>query len=97
MLLGWIFFRAASFSDAIGFIGGVFGGASVATTVTPLIVALIVIGMALHALPPRAIQHVAMRVRTMPAVLVGLGVGVLVLIIDSMRPEGVAPFIYYQF
>ena len=98
VLLGWIFFRAASFSDAVGFIGGIFGGtAVVATTVTPLVVALIVIGMALHALPPRAIQHVAMRVRTMPAVLVGLGVGVLVLIIDSMRPEGVAPFIYYQF
>jgi alginate O-acetyltransferase complex protein AlgI len=98
VLLGWIFFRSASFGDAIAFIGGVFGGTSgTAITVTPLIVGLIVVGMALHALPPRAIQHVAMRVRTMNALLVGIGVGLLVLIIDSMRPEGVAPFIYYQF
>jgi CHASE1-domain containing sensor protein len=53
--------------------------------------------MALHALPPTAIQRVAVRVRAMPAGLVGLGVGVAILIVDAMRPEGVAPFIYYQF
>jgi D-alanyl-lipoteichoic acid acyltransferase DltB (MBOAT superfamily) len=94
--LGWIFFRSASFGDALAFLGGI-GAGGASTMLTPLIVALIVIGMALHALPPRAIQHVAIRVRTMPAALVGLGVGLLILIIDAMRPEGVAPFIYYQF
>jgi alginate O-acetyltransferase complex protein AlgI len=30
-------------------------------------------------------------------VLVGLGVGLFILVVDAMRPEGVAPFIYYQF
>jgi alginate O-acetyltransferase complex protein AlgI len=40
---------------------------------------------------------VAMRVRALPAPVVGLGVGVLILLIDAMRFEGVAPFIYYQF
>jgi hypothetical protein len=53
--------------------------------------------MALHFLPPRAIQDVAVRVRTLPAALVGLATGLLILLIDAMRPEGVAPFIYYQF
>ena len=38
-----------------------------------------------------------MRVRAMPAPVVGLAVGLLILIVDAMRPEGVAPFIYYQF
>ena len=96
VLLGWIFFRATSFGDALAFLGGL-GGGGESALLTPLMLGLIIVGMALHALPPRAIQHVAIRVRAMPAVLVGLGVGVLILIIDAMRPEGVAPFIYYQF
>ena len=97
VLLGWIFFRSASFSDAVAFLGGIGAGGGASTALTPLALALIVVGMALHALPPRAIQDVAVRVRTMPAALVGVGVGVLMLIIDALRPEGVAPFIYYQF
>jgi hypothetical protein len=38
-----------------------------------------------------------MKVRTMPAALVGVLTGLAILIVDAMRPEGVAPFIYYQF
>ena len=96
VLLGWIFFRSHTFADAMAFLGGL-GGSAESALLTPLMLGLIVFGMALHALPPRAIQNVAVRVRAMPAVLVGLGIGALILIIDSMRPEGVAPFIYYQF
>ena len=48
-------------------------------------------------MPRFSIQQVAMRLRALPAPAVGLGVGLLMLIVDSMRPEGVAPFIYYQF
>jgi alginate O-acetyltransferase complex protein AlgI len=94
--LGWIFFRSATFADAIAFIGGI-GAGGATTLLTPLALGLIVIGMALHALPPDGIQRVGVRVRRMPAVLVGLGVGAAILIVDAMRPEGVAPFIYYQF
>ncbi len=94
--LGWIFFRSTSFADALAFLGGIGGGGTI-SLLTPLTVALIVVGMALHALPPRAIQNVGARVRTFPAVLVGLATGAAILAIDAMRPEGVAPFIYYQF
>src|ERR1700750_935445 len=42
VLLGWIFFRAASFEDALAFLGGVAGGAgSGALLLTPLLLALI--------------------------------------------------------
>ena len=44
-----------------------------------------------------SIQQVGMRVRALPAPLVGVGAGLLILVVDAMRPEGVAPFIYYQF
>jgi hypothetical protein len=97
VLLGWIFFRAASFPDALAYLGGIFGGAGAALALTPLLLALILIGMSFHYFPPHTIQPTAMRVRALPALPVGLAIGALILIVDAMRPEGVAPFIYYQF
>ena len=41
-------------------------------------------------------QHAAMSCGRCPA-LVGIGAGLLILVVDAMRPEGVAPFIDYQF
>jgi hypothetical protein len=38
-----------------------------------------------------------MALRVLPAPALGLLAGVTILIIDAMRFEGVAPFIYYQF
>jgi D-alanyl-lipoteichoic acid acyltransferase DltB (MBOAT superfamily) len=96
VLLGWIFFRAASFDDALAFLAGLAGGGGSAL-LTPLLLGLILLGLSFHFAPPHSIQHVAMRVRAMPAFAVGLGAGLLILIVDAMRPEGVAPFIYYQF
>jgi D-alanyl-lipoteichoic acid acyltransferase DltB (MBOAT superfamily) len=97
VLLGWIFFRASSFDDALSFLGGLSGGRGASMMLTPLLLGLILLGMMLHFMPRYTIQHAAMRMRTMPAVAVGLGAGLLILIVDAMRPEGVAPFIYYQF
>ncbi|MEQ9661649.1 MAG: MBOAT family protein [Parasphingopyxis sp.] len=93
----WIFFRSATFDDASTYLAGIAALDFAGTMLTPVGLALIVIGMALHALPPQAIQHNAMRLRRISAVWVGLGTGVLILIIDAMRAEGVEPFIYYQF
>jgi alginate O-acetyltransferase complex protein AlgI len=96
VLLGWIFFRAATFDDALAFLGGIFGGGTSAM-LTPMLLFLILLGMTFHFMPRYSIQHVAMRVRALPAPAVGLAAGLLILIVDAMRPEGVAPFIYYQF
>ncbi|HYI49398.1 MAG TPA: MBOAT family protein [Allosphingosinicella sp.] len=97
VLLGWIFFRATSFESALAFISGIFTAGGPAALLTPALLAMILVGMSFHYAPPYTIQRVAMRVRALPAIWVGLGVGVLILIVDAMRPEGVAPFIYYQF
>jgi len=96
VLLGWIFFRSASFEDSLAFLGGL-GGGGASTLATPLLLALILVGMGFHFMPRLSVQRVAMRVRALPAPLVGLGAGLLILIVDAMRPDGVAPFIYYQF
>jgi len=97
VLLGWIFFRAASFPDALAYLAGIFGGGGGAMALTPLLLVLILLGMSFHYFPPHSIQHVAMRIRALPALPVGLAAGIFILIVDAMRPEGVAPFIYYQF
>ena len=95
--LSWIFFRSASFGDAMDFLSGIAAGSWTSTMLTPLGLGLIVLGMSLHYFPAHGTQRLAMRVRTMPAALVGLATGLAILIVDAMRPEGVAPFIYYQF
>ena len=97
VLLGWIFFRAASFPDALAYLGGIFGDGGGAMALTPLLLALILLGMSFHYFPPYTMQRTAMKLRTINPVLVGLGVGLFILVVDAMRPEGVAPFIYYQF
>jgi hypothetical protein len=46
---------------------------------------------------PNMMQQAAIQIRSQKALWVGLASGLAILIIDAMRPEGVAPFIYYQF
>jgi alginate O-acetyltransferase complex protein AlgI len=97
VVVGWIFFRAESFDAAIAYLGGI-GGSDVASDVlTPLACALILFGMAIHFTPPQLGQRLALKLRELPAPAFGLLAGVVVLIVDTMRFEGVAPFIYYQF
>jgi alginate O-acetyltransferase complex protein AlgI len=98
VVIGWIFFRAETFAQASGFLGGLIGGTAATTlTVTPLAVALILLGLAMNATPPDLGQRIAVRLRAWPAPALGLAAGIVILIIDAMRFEGVAPFIYYQF
>jgi D-alanyl-lipoteichoic acid acyltransferase DltB (MBOAT superfamily) len=94
--LSWIFFRAASFGDAIAFLAGLFAGGGT-NMLTPMLLGLILLGMSLHFAPRFSLQRIAMRIRALPAPTVGFAAGLAILLIDSMRPEGVAPFIYYQF
>jgi alginate O-acetyltransferase complex protein AlgI len=96
VLLGWIFFRAASFTDALAFLGGLGSGGG-AAMLTPLLLGLILIGMSFHFLPRPTLQQVALRMRDLSAPALGAAIGVFILVVDAMRPEGVAPFIYYQF
>jgi len=95
--LGWIFFRSASFGDAIAYLGGIFAPQGDAVTVTPLVLALIVLGLAIHALPWDAMTRFAERIRNLPAPALAMGLALVMLVIDAMRYEGVAPFIYFRF
>lgn len=95
--LAWIFFRASDFAVSTAFVAGIFSFTGAALTATPLVLALIVLGLSLHFFPRDGVQRVAVVLRDMRAWQVaGLGV-VALLMLEIVRPDGVAPFIYYQF
>ena len=94
--LGWILFRAESFDLAMQMLEGLTRMAPI-MALTPFLLALIVGGIAMHWLPPRAVEGLAVRVKEAPAITMGVLIGILILLVEAMRPEGVAPFIYFQF
>ncbi len=94
--LGWILFRAESFDRAMQMLEGLTRMAPV-MVLTPFLLALIIGGIAMHWLPPRAVEGLAVRVKEAPAITMGVLVGIMILLVEAMRPEGVAPFIYFQF
>ena len=92
--LGWIFFRAESFDAAIAYLGGIASGTWTNGMTTPLLAGLMLLGMAFHFTPPAMAQGIALRLRRLPAPLLGLLIAAAILLIDAMRYEGIAPFIY---
>ena len=98
VVLGWIFFRAASFGDALAYLGGIVVPASGgATTVTPLILVLILFGLGIHALPRDPLRAPARLLQALPMPLAATALAALMLVVDAMRYEGIAPFIYFRF
>lgn len=97
VVLGWIFFRAESFETAILYLGGLWSGGAASAVATPLMAALILFGLSIHFTPPLLARSIALRLRRLPAPALGAATGATILLIDAMRFEGVAPFIYYQF
>jgi D-alanyl-lipoteichoic acid acyltransferase DltB (MBOAT superfamily) len=102
VVLAWVFFRAPSFGDAMAVLGGLVGGASVpAEPIDPgtlwVCVAIIVASVASQFVPPRVPARASeLFGRTAPLIQIAVLAAGIVLI-DALGPEGVAPFIYFQF
>ena len=93
----WIFFRADSFGTAWDYLKG-FGDWTMANEyVTPFIVGLIAIGMLFQFTPRDLGRELALSLRSLPSLALGLFLGFGILVIWAVAPEGVAPFIYFQF
>ena len=94
--LGWVLFRSDSVATA-GTILGRLGDWGPAPSVTPAVVILVAGSLAVQYLP--ADSRLRMRIafsRLRPAAMAAI-LGGLLLVIDALGPEGVAPFIYFQF
>lgn len=94
--LGWILFRAETFDMAIAVLEGL-GRAGPMLMTTPFVLTLIVGGLAMHWLPPRAIEGIAERLKPAPSLTIAVLIGIAILMVEAVRPDGVAPFIYFQF
>ena len=47
--------------------------------------------------PERLLETLAARFSRLPALAFGASLAAMMVAIEALRPEGVAPFIYYQF
>jgi alginate O-acetyltransferase complex protein AlgI len=93
----WIFFRADSLGAAFDYIRA-FGNSGVPVTLlTPFIIFLILAGIYIHFIPKRTGKILTSWLSRLPVPLQGLTCGIFMILLGTMVPEGVAPFIYYQF
>ena len=93
--LGWVFFRASSFANAMTVLGRLFTSGS--TPLDPVVVLVVVVALATQFVPARCSATLVARFSrwTLPAQVAALSLTLVV--IDVWGPSGVTPFIYFRF
>ncbi len=94
---GYIFFRAESLPMAFDYLAGFTTWDAPATFFTPFLLTLTLVGFASHFLPSDSLERVEHGFAMLPPLAQGVMVGLAIVAIDAFGPEGVAPFIYFQF
>jgi len=94
----WIFFRADSFGRAGDVIARLFTAwGQPSPLVTTSVLLAIFVGIAGQYVRPNAVAGLLGRFQRLPAVAQAGCVGVALVVIETLGPEGVAPFIYFRF
>jgi alginate O-acetyltransferase complex protein AlgI len=96
--LGWVFFRAESFGGAFGLLARLFTGWGVSPTlVTPVLVLVIAGSLVMQYLPHQPAQELQVAVSRVRPWVQGVAAAFALVAITTLGPQGVAPFIYFQF
>ena len=96
--LGWVFFRSDSMSTAFSMLGRlIFGWSTPTTLITPMVLFAIVGMLALQFVPHRPGMLIQDRISSLRPVVMGVTFGLVLVVIASLGPQGVAPFIYFRF
>ena len=96
--LGWIFFRAADFGVAWLYLCGLGSGwGDGLQQAQPFTVALILLGLVGQFTPAGVLERSADALGRLPGWCQGSIAGLIAAAINALGPEGVAPFIYFQF
>jgi D-alanyl-lipoteichoic acid acyltransferase DltB (MBOAT superfamily) len=94
----WIFFRADSFSAAWDMIEGLFTRwGEPSPLVTSGVLLAIAVGIGSQYLPARIPRLVMARFSRLPVLGQATVLALALMLTSAMGPEGVAPFIYFQF
>jgi alginate O-acetyltransferase complex protein AlgI len=95
--LGWIFFRAGSFATAFAMLRGLVTQWGAAPLVTLPVLAAIALGIGVQYLPHEPAERLMVGFSRLKPAAQGIVLGAALLLITTMGPQGVAPFIYFQF
>jgi len=95
--VGWVFFRAVDLPTALSYLLGIVTRWGVGDLVTPMVLAVIVVGMVGQFVPRRLGDALEYRASQLPPVVLAVGVGLFLVAVNLLGPVGVAPFIYFQF
>ena len=95
--LGWVFFRAGSLSTALQMLRGLLTQWRAAPLVTLPVLGAIALGIGAQYLPHGPSERLMARFSTLKPAAQGVLLGAVLLGITTLAPQGVAPFIYFQF
>ncbi|MDR2837702.1 MAG: MBOAT family protein [Azonexus sp.] len=96
--LCWIFFRAQDFATAFLFIESLGTGWDQGVQqASGLVIGLIALGFALQFLPRRLLDGMIAALSRLPLWAQGGLAGAVVAAVEALGPDGISPFIYFQF
>jgi alginate O-acetyltransferase complex protein AlgI len=95
--LAWIFFRAQNLDLALVYVAGLGNWSQPTEYLQPFLVFLVGGSLLVHFLPNGWVTGAAQRLERAGPLVLGAVLGFGILLIESVAPEGVAPFIYFQF
>jgi hypothetical protein len=95
--IGWIFFRAQDLGTAFSYLWSLLTNWGVGTLVTPTVLLALFVGLFSQFLPERLGDALEFKASQLPPLLIAVGVGLWLVVINLLGPQGVAPFIYFQF
>jgi D-alanyl-lipoteichoic acid acyltransferase DltB (MBOAT superfamily) len=95
--LGWVFFNASSFSNAMSVLSRLFSSWGPSPLVTPLLALTIAFFIGVQFVPADAVGRLQGLFSRQRAAVQVTTLGLVLLVITTLGPTGVAPFIYYKF
>lgn len=93
----WIFFRSESISGAYEYIRAIGNMGTPVTLITPFVIFLILTGIYIHFIPRRTGRLLTRWLSRLPVTMQGIACGVFMIGLGVIAPQGIAPFIYFQF
>ena len=93
----WVFFRAETFDQATTMLRGLFDWGGGSGLVSPLLLLMIVGSILSQFVPSDAVTQAEKMFSKASWLLQGAALGTGIVLVDLLGPEGVAPFIYFQF